>query len=292
LLVRHFVLLAVLALLLAPPHAYAHPGWGIVVDAQGQVYFTDLEQVWRIDRQGRCTVFVPHVHSHGLLLEGGNLYGEHLWYGEAEKQFHSRQWRARPDGTVSDATLGEEALGLQQGMARDAEGNLYRVAGDGVERVAPAGTATVIAAHLVDPIPSYDPAGGGRFNRLLGVAVDTQGEVYVANYGNRRVSRISPQGVTTFYRGSLFWGPSGVTVAGDDVYILESGIPPVEGARVRKVAADGSVSTLATVIDPLTYVLFGIVAAVVLMVAGVAWQGRRWWRRRRKRALDPSPRPS
>lgn len=284
---RRILWLAVLGLALAPL-VHAHPGWGIVVDAQGQIYFTDLEQVWRIDRQGKLTVFVPHVHSHGLILEGGDLYGEHLWYDQAEKQFHSRQWRARPDGSVSDASLGEEALGLQQGIARDAQGNLYRVRGGFVERVAPGGATEVLAGHLLDPIPFYDPAGGGEFNRLLGVAVDSQEQVYVANYGNRRVSRLSPQGVSTFYRSALFWGPSGVTVAGNDVYILESGIPPMQGARVCRVAPDGSVATLATVIDPLTYVLFGIVAAGGLMVAGVAWQGRRWWRRRRK-ALDPSP---
>ena len=36
--------------------ASAHPGSGIVVDKEGQVFFTDTGQgVWKIDRQGNLT---------------------------------------------------------------------------------------------------------------------------------------------------------------------------------------------------------------------------------------------
>jgi len=44
--------------------ALAHPGVGIVVDSRGNVFYTDLEQVWMIDRAGRRSVTVPNVHSH------------------------------------------------------------------------------------------------------------------------------------------------------------------------------------------------------------------------------------
>ena len=37
-------------------NSLAHPGSGIVVDRQGQVYFVDTGQgVWKLDTQGRLT---------------------------------------------------------------------------------------------------------------------------------------------------------------------------------------------------------------------------------------------
>ena len=35
----------------------AHPSWGIVVSSTGIVYFSDLETVWKIDRDGKMSVF-------------------------------------------------------------------------------------------------------------------------------------------------------------------------------------------------------------------------------------------
>jgi hypothetical protein len=61
--------------------AYAHPGIGIVVDSRGNVFYTDLQQVWRLAPDGKLEVAVPGVHAHELCLDASdNLYGEHLWY--------------------------------------------------------------------------------------------------------------------------------------------------------------------------------------------------------------------
>ena len=75
--------LAVLALAATP--LSAHPGIGIVVDSRGNVFYTDLKQVWRIAPDGTRSVAVPGVHTHELYLDAqDNLFGQHLWYeGEA-----------------------------------------------------------------------------------------------------------------------------------------------------------------------------------------------------------------
>jgi len=68
--------------------AGAHPSVSIVIDSGGNVYYSDLEQVWRVAPDGSKTVAVPHVHTHELFLDPqDNLYGEHLWYegGRHEK---------------------------------------------------------------------------------------------------------------------------------------------------------------------------------------------------------------
>ena len=59
----------------------AHPGIGIVIDSRGNIYYTDLKQVWKIKPDGSKSVAVTGVHTHELFLDGeDNLYGEHLWY--------------------------------------------------------------------------------------------------------------------------------------------------------------------------------------------------------------------
>lgn len=64
----------------------AHPGIGILEDSKGNVFYTDLKQVWKISPSGEKTVAVPGVHTHELYLDGDdNLYGEHLWYTGEQK---------------------------------------------------------------------------------------------------------------------------------------------------------------------------------------------------------------
>src|SRR5687767_5182768 len=82
--------------------AHGHPGVGIVQDSRGNVFFTDLKQVWKIATDGEMSVAVPKVHTHELCLDDeGNLYGEHLWYeGDATKKWGHCVWCLRRDGTL------------------------------------------------------------------------------------------------------------------------------------------------------------------------------------------------
>jgi hypothetical protein len=89
-----------------------------------------------------------------------------------------------------------------------------------------------------------------------GLAVDSQGVVYVAATGSRSVLKIKPQGeVSTILTASGAWSPTGVAVFRGEVYVLEWREPAASQAevrrawipRVRKVGRDGKVTTLATV---------------------------------------------
>src|SRR5262249_6723135 len=97
------ILIVMLGALLAAP-ALAHPGGGIVVDGGGNIFYTDLKQVWKIAPDGRKSVAVPNVHTHELCLDsGGNLFGEHLWYeGEATNRWGHRVWRLTPEGRLEN----------------------------------------------------------------------------------------------------------------------------------------------------------------------------------------------
>jgi D-alanyl-D-alanine dipeptidase len=91
-----------------------------------------------------------------------------------------------------------------QGMARDAAGNLY-VADSGnftVRKVSPAGVVTTLAG-LAGVAGSVDGAGSAaRFSGPAGVAIDSAGNVYVADVpgqasGTHAVRKINPSGVVS-----------------------------------------------------------------------------------------------
>ncbi len=57
---------------------------------------------------------------------------------------------------------------------------------------------------------------------LPGRAVDGQGNVYLADSSNRRIQKVAPSGqATTVARSGWPWTPTGVAVAGGDLYVLE-----------------------------------------------------------------------
>ncbi|MFL6261222.1 MAG: hypothetical protein ACJ76Y_16100 [Thermoanaerobaculia bacterium] len=107
--------------------AAAHPGVGIVMDRRGNVFYTDLTQVWKISPQGRKSIAVRNVHTHELCLDAGdNLYGEHLWYeGEATDRWGHRVWRLGRDGTLTDVIPPRQGFLRDYSFVRDAAGNMY-----------------------------------------------------------------------------------------------------------------------------------------------------------------------
>jgi hypothetical protein len=74
-------------LLLLPLTGYAHPGVGIVKDSKGNIYYTDLKQVWKITN-GKRAVVVPDVHTHELYIDvNDNLFGEGGYYDDQADKF-------------------------------------------------------------------------------------------------------------------------------------------------------------------------------------------------------------
>lgn len=126
--------------------------------------------------------------------------------------------RERPDGRGFAVTCGygddgNDALGTALGLipyavAVDAHGTLYiaDTGNDCVRKVDPAGIITRFAgvcesdyARLNKPaIPRFGGDGGpaldARLNTPSGIAVDLAGNVFIADTGNQRVRKVSPDG--------------------------------------------------------------------------------------------------
>ena len=104
-------------------------------------------------------------------------------------------------GAATNAALSNSPYSV----AVDGSGNLYiaDTYNSCIRRVDTAGVITTIAGACTSPGFSGDggPATSARLNLPHGVAVDTAGTVYVADTGNNRLRKISPDGTVTTVAG-------------------------------------------------------------------------------------------
>ena len=120
------------------------------------------------------------------------------------------------------------------GLAVGANGDIYVSGGPGgqnILRITPEGEMSVFAAGF--------NTNGSYF--------DSHGNLYVANYAESSVRKITPEGVVTTFASSLD-GPAGVWVdPNDNVFVSLFGANfSGVGATVLKITPDGVVSTYAT----------------------------------------------
>ncbi len=310
---RHrFIFIALLALIACAKAAQAHPASGIVVDRAGQVYFSDLETIWKLDAQGKLSVVRAGVsgrHVHELMLdEAGNLYGADISYDAPrwisavwqitapgkfsyllaptdnpppgmslwrdrqgnmylfEQNNHTKQetllLRRTPDGTVTTLAGGRFGFADGQGakaqfssvggMAWGADGALYLTDGTAVRKVKMDGTVSTLTRALDKQPPAAQPVSMGLHASVMGLTVDARNNVYAADYGNRRVLSISPDGrVMSVAHAEAPYSPTGVAIAANgDLYMLEVGFTPpttYTGPRVRRLSPDGQIVVLAEI---------------------------------------------
>jgi hypothetical protein len=120
--------LTIICLLIVATTVQADPGVGIVTDSKGNVFYTDLIQVWIIKPDGSKSIAVPNVHTHELYInQNDELFGEHLWYnGEQLNTWGHYLWKRNPDGTI--AKIKDSAAGFSdESFVRDIAGNKYSV---------------------------------------------------------------------------------------------------------------------------------------------------------------------
>jgi NHL repeat-containing protein len=139
-------------------------------------------------------------------------------------------------------------------LAIDADGNLY-VADTGNNRIRKITTQGEVSTVAGDGTAGYldGPVAQARLNGPIGVAVDANGNVYVADTYNDRIRKISPDGQVSTVAGagspgyadgdrgtSLFDTPCGVAVTTDGTIIVAD----TGNDRLRKVTPDGNVTTV------------------------------------------------
>jgi sugar lactone lactonase YvrE len=155
----------------------------------------------------------------------------------------------------ADGTGTAAAFSTPWGIAVDGAGNLYvaDTTNNRIRKVSPAAVVTTLAGS--GTAGAVNGTGtAASFYLPAGVAADRFGNVYVADTYNNRIRKIAPGGVVTTLAGraspgaqdgpgatATFYYPEGVAVDGAGlVYVGDS-----NSNLIRKVALDGTVSTLA-----------------------------------------------
>lgn len=192
---------------------------GVAIDTQGSIYVADLgnHKIRKITSSGVVTTLAGTI-------QGFN------------------------DGSGTSAQFNYPSR-----VAVDVFGNVYVADRDNhkIRKITSSGVVTTLAGST----QGYNdgPGASAQFDSPNDVAVDASGNVYVADSNNHKIRKITPDGEVTTLAGSTvgfndgtsanaqFDFPAGVALDdSENVYVVD-----FRNHRIRKIAPDGSVTTLA-----------------------------------------------
>ena len=256
---------------------------GIATDAKGNVYVTDINNftLRKITPAGVVTTLAGSAGTRGnsdgiraaakfnlplgLATDAsGNLYVSDSGNQSIRKvsQIGEVTTLAGMAGEVdygsADGTGATARFNAPRGVATDTSGNVYvadRV-NHTIRKITSAGVVTTLAGSPGVAGSTDGIGAAARFRRPYGVATDAIGNVYVAEWDNFVVRKITPEGVVTTMAGTQgtgggsadgigaaarFYILSGIaTDANGNVYVADNG-----NHNIRKITSAGVVTTLA-----------------------------------------------
>jgi hypothetical protein len=211
--------------------------FGVAVDTSGNVYVSDNQNnmIRKITSDGVVTTLAgdgtagwrdatgtdaEFNHPIGIAVDSaGNVY--------AGDDQNNMVRKITPTGVVTtlagdgnpgwiDGTGTNAELNSPVGIAVDGSGNVF-VGDTGnfrIRKITPEGVVTTVAG---DGNQGYIDATGtnAEFNYPYGISADSVGNVYVGDYGNQRIRKVTPDGVVTTVAGdgTTGWLDGAVTSA-------------------------------------------------------------------------------
>jgi len=222
-----------------------HIPTGVAVDKSGNIYVADLlgslDRIYKIDTSRKVGTLVDIAPSTTVLLATdarGNVY---LTNGDLIQKIE-------PSGVLTTLhknkkNTADEAFRSIGGIGIDKETNIYVTDVDTVRKITPSGQITTLVVAPRSQLHSY-----------RGIAVDSEGNIFVADEYNHTIQKIAPGGAMTTLAGvagqigdadgtgseSRFYGPWGIAIdSTDNVYVADTG-----NGSIRRISPSGIVTTL------------------------------------------------
>ena len=251
---------------------------GVAVDAAGNIFVSDVHAIRKIAPGGAVTTLAGLSHASGstdgsgsaarfcypsgvATDAAGNVY-------VADRQNHTIR-KVTPSGVVTtvaglagepgsaDGSGSAARFSLPHGVAVGASGVLYVTDEENhtVRTVSSDGEVATLAGLAGSPGSGDGTGPAARFFLPTGIAVGGSGDIFVADWANQAIRKVTPDGVVTTLAGlagvpgstdgtgsaARFSVPTGVAVnASGIVYVADS-----ENNTIRVVTIGGDVSTLA-----------------------------------------------
>ena len=248
----------------------------VAADGSGNLYIADTfnDQIRKVDSSGVITtVAIPNAlrlrRPASVAVDGsGNLYITNTQRHRILKVDTSGVVTAAA-GTGNSGFSGDGGLATNnpihspQGVAVDSSGNIYIASAVNarIRKVDTSGVITTFALGSNDVGGDGGPATSALLNYPIGVAVDSSGNLYIADADNHRIRKVDTSGVITTVAGSGntgagngdFGGDGGLATAArlsepTGVAVDSSGnlyITDMANLRVRKVDTSGTITTFA-----------------------------------------------
>ena len=258
--------------------------YGVAVDLLGNLFISDGDnhRIRKVDAAGIITTLAG-TNAWGFSGDGGHATNAVLWnpagltVDAAGNLFiaDSSNNRIRRIGTngIITTVAGTNSAGFAGdggpaieaelynplGMRMDAEGNL--VIADGYNnRVRRVGANTLIATVVGNGSATFcgdgGPATAAGMSEVVDIALDSIGNIFVADWGNGRIRKINTNGVISTFAGNGSFGYAGDNVAATntslydavgvavgaagDVFVADEG-----NNRIRKIGLNGLITTVA-----------------------------------------------
>lgn len=243
---------------------FNHPS-GIVAAKNGNIYIVDEKNgsIRKIDPDGMVSTLAIGFNSpSGITLDNiGNLY--------VAEPYNHRIYRISPSGKVSSfAGSGkpgdlDHSNGLMArfrypvSLAADLIGNIY-VSDEGnhkIRKISPDGTVSTLAGNGTAGDRDDKEGKLATFNQPAGIAVNSEGNVFVADQLNHKIRIVSPDGSVSTLAGNGFAGsanhpdpiqasfnnPRAIAIgAAGWIYVCDTG-----NQLIRRISPERQVSTLA-----------------------------------------------
>jgi sugar lactone lactonase YvrE len=197
----------------------------LVADGQGNFYLSDDNKIRKIDRNGLLSTIAG--------VAATDVFGN-----------------TGDGGPATSALIGRSAA-----IALDPAGNVYFGSTNRVRRVDTSGNITTFAGGGAS-LGDGGPATQASIASVYGLAFDASGSLYIADGGNRRIRKVTPDGTMSTFAGTGTAGNSGdggpataaklnilrglAFDAAGNLYVADFG-----ANVVRVISPDGTISTFA-----------------------------------------------